>query len=182
MKNKKTYLLAFLLLIAMYGSSLLDASAMDTQELKAFPWQREEVISQGYKTVLKGNVQEKAETVRQETGIGVIGLRFIHQSGFPSFIEQVYPNSPASRAGIMTRDLIFAIDGVRTDKLNSDGVYQLLAGSPGSTVRVFITRGQSMFNVEMSREDLVNFPVDIQNRYLAGPVIMPVGNEYFNSH
>ncbi len=32
-----------------------------------------------------------------------------------------------------------------------------------------------MFNVELIREDLVNFSPDIQNRYLSGPISVPVG-------
>jgi C-terminal processing protease CtpA/Prc len=167
--SNRSYLLSFLIAASLLASSL-KANALDKQEIKTFP------------TILKGNVQEQVKQEIPKTGIGVIGLRFIHQSGFPSFIEQVYSNSPASRAGIRSKDLIFAIDGVRTDKLNSDGVYQLLAGPPGSTVRVFVTRGQSMFNVEMLREDLANFPAEIQNRYLAGPIIMPVGNDYSPYH
>lgn len=178
MSNK--FFLSFLIAASLFTGSL-KANALDEQEIKTFPWLKQEQMAQS-KTILKGNVQEQVKQEIPKTGIGVIGLRFIHQSGYPSLIEQVYSNSPASRAGIRSRDLIFAIDGIRTDKLNSDGVYQLLAGSPGSTVRVFITRGQSMFNVEMQREDLANFPNEIQNRYLAGPIIMPVGDAYSPYH
>jgi len=178
--SNRSYFPCFLIAAFLIACSL-KASAFDEQQIKTFPWQKQEQMAQP-KTILKGNVQEQVKQEIPKTGIGVIGLRFIHQSGFPSFIEQVYSNSPASRAGIKPKDLIFAIDGVRTDKLNSDGVYQLLAGPPGSTVRVFVTRGQSMFNVEMLREDLANFPAEIQNRYLAGPIIMPVGDDFSPYH
>ena len=123
---------------------------------------------------LKGTIKEDVSNAKQLTGIGVIGIRFIHQSGFPSYIEQIYSNSPAAQAGLRPKDLIFAIDGVRTDHLNSDSVYQLLAGEPGTRVKVFITRGQSMFNVEVVREDLANLSPEVQNRYLSGPIAIPV--------
>jgi predicted metalloprotease with PDZ domain len=125
------------------------------------------------KVTLKGNIREDISTVKPQTGIGVIGLRFIHQAGFPSYVEQVYPNSPASMAGIRPKDLIYSIDGVRTNNLNSDSVFELLSGTPGTTVRLNITRGQSMFNVLLTREDLANFSSDIQNRYLSGPISVP---------
>ena len=128
---------------------------------------------------LKGTIKEDVSNAKQLTGIGVIGIRFIHQSGFPSYIEQIYPNSAAAQAGLRPKDLIFAIDGIRTDHLNSDSVYQLLAGDPGTRVKVFITRGQSMFNVEVVREDLANLSPEVQNRYLSGPIAIPVNPRDF---
>ena len=125
------------------------------------------------KVILKGNIREDISQVKPQTGIGVIGLRFIHQSGFPSYVEQVYPNSPASMAGIRPKDLIYSIDGVRTNNLNSDNVFELLSGTPGTRVRLNISRGQSIFYVELTREDLANFSSDIQNRYLSGPISVP---------
>lgn len=125
------------------------------------------------KVILKGNIREDISQIKPQTGIGVIGLRFIHQSGFPSYVEQVYPNSPANRAGIKQKDLIYSIDGVRTKNLNSDNVFELLSGTPGTRVRLNVSRGQTMFNVELIREDLANFSSDIQNRYLSGPISVP---------
>lgn len=173
------YNLGLILLSSL--SMNLQAFAMDEQKLISPPWQKQDQSYQ-QKTILKGNIQEEIKQVRPLTGIGVIGLRFIHQNGYPSYIEQIYPNSPASKAGLKPSDLIFAIDGVRTDKLSSDSVYQLLAGSPGSRVKIFITRGQSMFNVEMLREDLANFPSEVQNNYLSGPVVVPIKGDFFPYH
>jgi C-terminal processing protease CtpA/Prc len=124
--------------------------------------------------LLKGNIQEDITKQRVQTGIGVVGLRFIHQVGYPSYIEQVYVNSPAIRGGIQSKDLIFAIDGVRTDYLNSESVYQLLSGEPGTKVKLSITRGQAMFNIGLVREDIANLSPQIQARYLSGPVSVPV--------
>ena len=145
------------------------ANAVEEQELKSAPW-----TDSPKDITLKGTIKEDVSQAKLLTGIGVIGIRFIHQSGFPSYIEQIYSNSPASRAGLRSKDLIFAIDGIRTDRLNSEGVYQLLAGDPGTKVKVFITRSQSMFNVEIVREDLANLSSDVQNRYLSGPIAVPV--------
>ncbi len=156
------------MIISLTGFNL-SAIAIEEQELKSAPWAD---ISKDI--TLKGTIKEDVGEIKQLTGIGVIGIRFIHQSGFPSYIEQIYPNSPALRAGLRAKDLIFAIDGVRTDHLSSDSVYQLLAGDPGTKVKIFITRGQSMFNIELQREDLANLSPEIQNRYLSGPIAVPV--------
>lgn len=123
------------------------------------------------KTILKGNV---IETIQQpETGIGVIGLRFIHQTGFPTYIEEVYPDSPAAKEGITKKDLIVAVDGVSTTNLNPDSVYQLLSGKPGTSVKVTIQRGSSTLTFNLVREDLAKFSGHIQQRYLTGPIAVP---------
>ncbi len=175
--DKKYHILVCLLLVLLIQTNLV-ARAIEELELKQPPWAKPEP-----KVTLKGNIREDISHVKPQTGIGVIGLRFIHQSGFSSYVEEIYPNSPASKAGLRPQDLIFAIDGVRTDRLNSDGVYQLLSGDPGTKIKIFITRGQAMFNVELIREDLANFSPDIQNRYLSGPIAVPIGpRELFPYH
>lgn len=173
MKIKKYFKTFFLLLVCLF--QFLQAIGIEQLELKSPPWKEQ-------KTILKGNVREDISKAKPLTGIGVIGLRFIHQTGYPSFIEQVYPNSPAKRGGIHPQDLIFAIDGMRTDQLSSDGVYHLLSGSPGTKVKVFITRGKTMFNVELIREDLANFDPEVQNRYLSGPIAVPINLDNFPPH
>ncbi|MBI2996038.1 MAG: PDZ domain-containing protein [Candidatus Melainabacteria bacterium] len=171
--KKIFYFILFLLVLFSYTQ----AFAIDEQELKAPLFHNNSEKEQSIK--LKGNIREDVAKVKPLTGIGVIGLRFIHQVGFPSYIEEVYANSPASRAGLRPRDLIFSIDGIRTENLNSDSVYQLLSGEPGTKVKVFITRGTSMLNLELIREDLANFSPEIQNRYLSGPITVPVNPQDF---
>ena len=95
----------------------LKAFSIEGQELKTPPW-----MENSDSITLKGNIKEEVDQIKPLTGIGVIGIRFIHQTGYSSYIDQVYPNSPAARGGLKPKDLIFAIDGVRTDRLNSDGV------------------------------------------------------------
>ncbi len=150
--------------------------AVEELELKPPPQKAPENVT------LKGNVSEDISKARPLTGIGIVGLRFIHQFGFPSYVEQVYPNSPASRAGIQVKDLIYSIDGVKTERLNSDAVFEILSGTPGSTVKISILRGPSMFNVELVREDLANLSSEIQNRYLSGPIIVPFKSADFNPY
>ena len=166
--HKKTKICLSYVVLISFLFTTNTAFAFNEMELKKPAW-----LDESPKTILRGNVSESISEATPQTGIGVIGLRFIHQSGYPTYIEEVYPNSPALKSGIKEKDLIFAIDGVRTDKLSPDSVYQLLSGEPGTKVRVFITRGESMFNVELVREDLANFSNSIQNRYLSGPIAVP---------
>lgn len=173
--RRNYYQYLFLLITISFLKFNLSALAIDEIELKSPPWLKKEESN----VTLKGNIREDISKIKPLTGIGVIGLRFIHQAGYSSYIEQVYPNSPASRGGLQPKDLIFAIDGVRTDYLNSDSVYEMLSGNPGTKVKLFITRGQSMFNIELVREDLANFPNEVQNRYLSGPIAVPINPKDF---
>lgn len=178
MNNIPKYKLILLLTLTLLLISLTKNLAIETQELKLFPENK-----QSSKVLLKGNVREEISHIRPQTGIGVIGLRFIHQTGYPSYIEQVYPNSPAKKAGIKPRDLIAAINGTKTNYLNSDQVFEMLSGKPGTKVRISITRGTTMFDVELIREDLANFPPEVQNRYLSGPISVPFNpKEFFPYH
>ena len=165
MRNAFFIRLIVLFFLSFFSTTFLYSKTFEGQDLHGG------VIDSN--VTLKGNIQENVSEANPLTGIGVIGIRFIHQNGFPSYVEQVYPGSPAMKAGLRTKDLIFAIDGIRTDKLNSDSVYQLLAGEPGSRVSVFVTRGSSMFNVTLIRTDLANLSAEIQNRYLSGPIAVP---------
>ncbi|MBI1858951.1 MAG: PDZ domain-containing protein [Candidatus Melainabacteria bacterium] len=145
--------------------SNLKSLAVDELELKAPSWAELKT-----KTILKGNISES----NPMTGIGVIGLRFIHKTGYPTFIEEVYPNSPAEHAGIQRGNLIVTINGIKTNTLNPDAVYELLSGAPGSRVQVQISQeDNTLFTVTLIREDLANFSDHIQKRYLTGPIAVP---------
>ena len=118
---------------------------------------------------LKGEVSKN----NPSTGTGVVGLRFVHKTDYPSIVEEVYPNSPASRAGIIKKDLILAINGIKTSSLTSNNVYELFSGTPGTSVEIFIKRRGDAFAINLVREDLADLPSTVQNRYLAGPVYIP---------
>lgn len=47
-------------------------------------------------------------------------------------VQEVYTNLPASRAEIKPHDFIYSINGIKTDKLNLENVYDLLSGTPGA--------------------------------------------------
>lgn len=124
------------------------------------------------KTVLKGGINESVQT-QNLTGIGVVGLKYVHRKGYPSYIEEIYPSSPAENAGIRRSDFIYSIDGVKTINLGSEQVHNLLSGPPGTTVKLGIKRGPSIYTVNVSRVDLATLSSYVQNEYLSGPIAVP---------
>ncbi|MCL2557580.1 MAG: S41 family peptidase [Treponema sp.] len=74
--------------------------------------------------------------------------------GRPPYVEVSSPieGTPGWRAGINPGDLIIAIDGEPTDRLNMDEVLARLRGQPGTEVALTIRRGERLeFPVTLTR-------------------------------
>lgn len=72
-------------------------------------------------------------------GYGGIGVVLSETDGRPS-VGEVFPDSPAARAGAQSGDVITTIDGADATGLKSDEVRDRLRGPIGSTVRVGVLR------------------------------------------
>ena len=71
-----------------------------------------------------------------------------------ALVSQVFPNTPCSKAGLMTGDYIIEIDGQSVVDLEADDCAKLMKGDPGTTVSLTIKRGASVFTVDMVRENI----------------------------
>jgi len=75
--------------------------------------------------------------------------------GKPMWVEVASPieDTPGWRAGINPGDFITEIDGTPTETISMDEVLGILRGTPGTTVRLMIKRGERMeFPVTITRE------------------------------
>lgn len=82
----------------------------------------------------------KQEGGYKSSNIGVIGLRYVHRSGGMSKVVEVYPNTPASSAGIQVGDKIVAVDGLEVRQYNANQVHSMIAGPPGAPVTLTFYR------------------------------------------
>ena len=86
-------------------------------------------------------------------------------------ISQAFPDTPCSRAGLMTGDLITEINGQSVVELEASDCAKLMKGNPGTTVSLTIKRGASVFTIDLVRE-IVTVPtvvyemIDSDNAYL----------------
>ena len=86
-------------------------------------------------------------------------------------ISQAFPDTPCSRAGLMTGDLITEINGQSVVDLEASDCAKLMKGNPGTTVSLTIKRGASVFTIDLVRE-IVTVPtvvyemIDSDNAYL----------------
>lgn len=81
---------------------------------------------------------------------GGIGIRIGFQGRWPS-VEEVFPESPAKRAGLAPGDLIVEIGGVDTAALDQQAVVERLRGPPGTRVAITVRRAGSTFGVTLTR-------------------------------
>ena len=82
---------------------------------------------------------------------GGLGIQISAQDGVPKVISPI-DDTPASRAGLAGGDLIVAIDGQSTHGIALQKIVRILRGSPGTTVKLTISRGaQPPFEVSITR-------------------------------
>ncbi len=67
-------------------------------------------------------------------------------------LSQVFPNTPSSRAGLRTDDMIIEIDGTSVVELEATECSKRMKGEPGTSVELTIKRGDTTFKVELVRE------------------------------
>jgi carboxyl-terminal processing protease len=72
---------------------------------------------------------------------GDVGLGLSKRLGMVSVVA-VLPDSPGAKAGLRTGEMLESIAGYSTRDMSVDQAYQLLAGEPGSVVKVSIVREQ----------------------------------------
>ena len=72
-------------------------------------------------------------------GFGGLGISIRYDSG-TTWVQQVHPNTPASRAGVKTDDRVINVDGKSIDGMRRSEVIAALRGPIGSTVRLRLTR------------------------------------------
>lgn len=70
-------------------------------------------------------------------------------------ITQVFPNTPAARAGLKAQDYIIAIDGEDVNELEANDCAKRMKGEVGTQVELTIKRNDSIFSVTIKREVIV---------------------------
>jgi C-terminal processing protease CtpA/Prc len=103
---------------------------------------------------LKGQLQNQGLGAEIESGIGIIGVKFVMVFGRQPVINRVFPLTPAQKVGLAPNDIIVAVDGIPTVGLAKEEVYDMIVGSPGTPVTLSIERDGSYESVTMMRMDL----------------------------
>ncbi len=85
--------------------------------------------------------EEEYQSLRESTQgeFGGIGIEVGTQNGQLMVVTPI-DDTPASRAGLLSQDIIVAIDGTPTDSLSLQEAVNLMRGEPGTTLRLTILR------------------------------------------
>jgi len=102
-----------------------------------------------------------------QTGVGIIGVKFVIGFGLPPTINRVFPGTPAHSAGLRDKDIIIAVDGVPTSGLTKEEVYAMIVGLPDTPVTVSVMRNGDFLPKTMNRMDFNDIPdPDVKRDYL----------------
>lgn len=105
-------------------------------------------------STLKAKVKDDQLRAQANSSFGIIGVKFVLTLGRPPVINRVFPGTPAWEKGLQYEDQIVAVDGVPTMGLTKDEVYDLIIGSPGTTVALTIMRNGDFMRTSCMRMDI----------------------------
>ena len=85
--------------------------------------------------------EEEYQSLRESTQgeFGGIGIEVGTENGQLMVITPI-DDTPASRAGLLSRDIIVAIDGTPTDSMSLQEAVTLMRGEPGTDLRISVLR------------------------------------------
>ena len=76
----------------------------------------------------------------EPSDVGIIGIKYLHQAGAMSTVIEVYPHTPAEAAGVRVGDKLLEVNGVGVTPLDTNQVYALIAGLPGTPISLKFMR------------------------------------------
>jgi carboxyl-terminal processing protease len=82
----------------------------------------------------------KAFSEETNGSFGGIGVVLGENKQGRAYVVEVYPNTPASKAGMKQGDIFLTIDGVRRDKWTQDEVVKRVRGQEGTPVKLTMLR------------------------------------------
>ena len=103
---------------------------------------------------LRGDARDQGLSGGANSGIGIIGVKFVMSMGRPPVINRVFPLTPAFKVGLRNDDIIVAVDGIPTVGLSKEEVYDMIVGLPGTEVTLSIQRQGDYSSYKMLRMDL----------------------------
>ena len=95
---------------------------------------------------------EEADDFRQSINRNYVGIgvTFIH-SGDANIVTEIFPGSPAEKAGVKSGDIIYAVEETQTNGLSASEVKDLVSGKEGTEVSVTFQRDGRYLTYQMTR-------------------------------
>lgn len=90
------------------------------------------------------------------SGIGVELLRATNPNDKQNIVGEVYPGSPAEKAGLQPGDRILSIDGKPTNGMKREDILNNLDGKEGSKVSIKVDRDGKMIDANATRGEYID--------------------------
>jgi serine protease Do len=103
---------------------------------------------------MKGQYKPVLKTVTTAGPGGYTGIKFVPNilDRTPPYVDEIYPDSPAAKAGIQVNDLISFIDGEPIYSIKSFNEY-MKRTRPDMVLRVEVRRGDNLTPIELKLAD-----------------------------
>lgn len=143
----------------------LETLYVDPEKVK--PEKMDEIMEKGLESILNQfdphtrylfakQYQEFSQNTKGEfEGLGVV----ISQENQDLEIKEIFPSSPAERAGIVPGDKIIQIDDFKVEKDNLEIALQKIRGSSGSEISLTLQNQEKIRKVKIKREIIKNISV-----------------------
>jgi hypothetical protein len=109
-------------------------------------------------SMLRSNTNQNTLNSTIQSGVGIIGVKFLLPIGHMPIINRVFPGTPAWQVGLRAQDVIVAVDGTPTLGLSKETVYSMIVGKPETEVTISIRRGTDFIAKTMKRMDFNDIP------------------------
>lgn len=139
---------------ATKSAKQLNANATNTQAKAGLKNLMNALKARTDDNTLKAKVKDDSLKAQAQSSFGIIGVKFVLTLGRPPVINRVFPGTPAWDKGLKYDDQIVAVDGVPTLGLTKDEVYDLIIGSPGTSVALTIMRNGDFMRCSCMRMDI----------------------------
>lgn len=90
-----------------------------------------------------------------DRGFVGIGVSYFESNG-SYIVENVFIDSPADKAGVMSGDIISKIDGIDVDTVESDALVDMVRGEEGTIVNIEFIRGDAVVDLDITRGPINN--------------------------
>ena len=103
---------------------------------------------------MQGKYKPVIKPIVALTAGGFHGIRFVPNilERTPPYVDEIYPNSPAAKAGVQINDLVSFIDGEPIYSIKAFGDY-LRKTRPGTTIRLEVRRGDNLQTIELKLDE-----------------------------
>ena len=139
------------------------------------PEQLDEALTQGFiygcgdRFAIYYTAEEWQAEQESAKGNGVgFGILVVQTAETGIYVQRVFPDTPAEKAGMLAGDVILSVDGVTVESLDFNDAVNRMRGEVGSTASVTVRRGTEEIVLTIVRDNYIIQAVEFEMLDLGG--------------